>query len=175
MLESALEENITTIRAEQEAHLAQNPEDYVDKVADGDLSSIDLCSEGSAVVLNAKTGEVLASASYPSYDVNLFTNGISAENYNALLEQEGNPLFNKAIASRMAPGSVFKVAIALAGLEEGVITMDEIINDEGYLHRGDRKRQYRRRAALLGVPNISRHQDQNVVDAHQKFLQLLLL
>ena len=165
VLESALEENITTIRAEQEAHLAQNPEDYVDKVADGDLSSIDLCSEGSAVVLNAKTGEVLASASYPSYDVNLFTNGISAENYNALLEQEGNPLFNKAIASRMAPGSVFKVAIALAGLEEGVITMNEIINDEGYYTAATESGSTAGAPRCWVYPNISRHQDQNVVDA----------
>lgn len=164
VLDSALEENINAIRTEQEAYLATNGDKYVDKVKDGDLDNINLCDQGSAVVLNAKTGELLASSNYPSYDVNLFTNGISEENYRALVEDERNPLFNKAIASKMAPGSVFKVAIALAGLEEGVVGLDEEISDEGYYTAATESGSTSGAPKCWVYPNISQHQDQTVVE-----------
>ena len=75
-----------------------------------------------AVVLDAKNGEVLSMASYPTYDPDVFVGGISQKDYKALTNRYANyPLLNRTIQSAKAPGSTFKVVTATAGLEEGVI------------------------------------------------------
>ncbi len=76
--------------------------------------------EGAAVVLNVKSGEVLAMASYPNYDPSLFTDGISTENWNKYRDAEDHPLMNKAIGTVSAPGSIYKMVTAIAGLEKAV-------------------------------------------------------
>jgi penicillin-binding protein 2 len=73
-------------------------------------------NSGAAVVINVKTGEVLAMASYPNYDPSLFIDGISTENWNKYLNDESKPLLNKAISDKSAPGSTFKMVTAIAGL-----------------------------------------------------------
>lgn len=75
----------------------------------------------SAVVMNPNTGEVYGMASYPSFDANKFTSGISFTDYEALLANDGKPLNNKAVSGQYPPGSTFKMITALAGLEAGVI------------------------------------------------------
>lgn len=77
----------------------------------------------SAVVIDTKTGGVLAAANYPSYDLNLYTS-----NYSEYANDENNPLFNRATMGLYRPGSVFKCAVALAALQEGII-------DENYTYR----------------------------------------
>ncbi|MBE6887861.1 MAG: hypothetical protein E7484_05530 [Ruminococcaceae bacterium] len=77
----------------------------------------------SAVVLDAKTGGILAVANYPSYDLNLYSS-----NYSEYANDENNPLFNRATQGLYRPGSVFKCAVALAALQEGII-------DENYTYR----------------------------------------
>lgn len=72
---------------------------------------------GAAVVLNCNTGEVLASATYPTYDINEY-----ADKYKELTENKASPLWNRAFQSVYAPGSTSKPSVALAALEEGVIT-----------------------------------------------------
>lgn len=74
----------------------------------------------SAVVLNAKTGEVLAIHSTPSFDPNLFVDGISQEDWKRVNSAASNPLINHAISSPFPPGSTFKPITALAGLMAGV-------------------------------------------------------
>lgn len=74
---------------------------------------------GSAVVMDVNTGAVLACATYPSYDLTTYY-----DNYSALSADKSSPLWNRALQSTYEPGSTFKAAIALAGLEEGVITKD---------------------------------------------------
>ncbi len=77
---------------------------------------------GAAVVaLDPHTGKVLALVTYPSYDNNLFSGGISHEDYEQLMADERNPLFNRTISGEYASGSTFKPVVALAALEEGVI------------------------------------------------------
>ena len=76
---------------------------------------------GAAVVLDVHTGEILAFVSVPSYDPNLFVDGISINNWNALLNDEKTPMTDKAISGQYSPGSTFKIAVALAALEAGVI------------------------------------------------------
>jgi penicillin-binding protein 2 len=79
---------------------------------------------GSAVMLDARNGEVLALASVPTYDPNDFASGIAAKTWGQLMTDPLKPLSNRALQGRYAPGSVFKIAVAVAGLEEGLITPD---------------------------------------------------
>ncbi len=82
--------------------------------------------KGSFILLNAKTGAVLAMASSPSYDLNLFTDGISKDNWNKLLKDPDRPLFNRALMGQYMPGSIVKPIVALAALKDGVNPNDEI-------------------------------------------------
>ena len=111
-------------KATEEA-LAQD----IENMQNGTLSGAPNASEGSAVVINVKTGEVLAMASYPNYDPSLFTNGISTANWNNYLNDSRHPLINKAISEKSAPGSTFKMVTAIAGLESGAIDLNTKIND----------------------------------------------
>ncbi|SUZ31466.1 Peptidoglycan D,D-transpeptidase MrdA [Roseibaca ekhonensis] len=70
-----------------------------------------------AVVIDIPTGDVLAAASAPSYDANLFVRGISSKDYNGLLENDYRPLVNKCVQGMYPPGSTFKMVTALAALE----------------------------------------------------------
>lgn len=79
---------------------------------------------GAAVVMDVRTGEILAMVSTPSFDPNLFTNGISYKHWNELLNNERTPLINKAVSGQYSPGSTFKIVVALAALEAGVIDAD---------------------------------------------------
>lgn len=76
---------------------------------------------GAAVLLDVHTGEILAFVSAPSFDPNMMTQGLSTEDWNALLHNERNPLADKAISGQYSPGSTFKMIVALAALEAGVI------------------------------------------------------
>lgn len=87
---------------------------------------------GAAVVMNVKTGEVLALASYPYYEPELFITGISEKK---LAEYNNGNYVNRAISGVYAPGSTFKMVTAIAGLETGAITPTEKINDVGIYRR----------------------------------------
>ena len=77
--------------------------------------------QGVVVAMNPQTGEILAMVSLPSYDDNEFTGGISSDKLEALQTDQNRPLLNHAISGQFAPGSVFKIVTASAGLAEGVI------------------------------------------------------
>ena len=118
-----------------DASLQKITEDALEKniqmMQNGELNDAQMAKEGAAVVLNVKTGEILAMASYPNYDPSLFIDGISTENWNNYLNAEDHPLMNKAISSISPPGSTFKMVTAIAGLESGAIDVDTKINDTG--------------------------------------------
>ncbi len=88
-------------------------------------------TRGAIVVTDVKTGGVLALYSNPSYDPNLFVHGISNKNYSALLNSKDRPLINRATQGQYPPASTVKPHIGLLGLEEGVITEDYSITDNG--------------------------------------------
>lgn len=88
-------------------------------------------AKGAAIAMNPKTGEVLALLSYPGYNTNQFALGISGKDYQSLLGDKMLPLFNRAIAGQLPPGSTVKPMVALAGLENGVITDKTVIVDSG--------------------------------------------
>jgi penicillin-binding protein 2 len=79
---------------------------------------------GAAVVLDPRNGEVLSFSSRPAYDPNAFAGGIDRATWASLNTDELRPLQNRALQGRYSPGSTFKMAVGLAGLEEGVITPD---------------------------------------------------
>jgi penicillin-binding protein 2 len=79
---------------------------------------------GAAVVLDPRNGEVLAFTSRPAFDPNAFASGIDRATWNQLYTDDLHPLQNRALQGRYSPGSTFKMAVGLAGLEEGVITPD---------------------------------------------------
>ena len=92
----------------------------------------------SAVVMDIHTGDVLALTSAPSYDPNLFTKGISPEDWNALLQNDRKPLISKAIAGQYPPGSTFKMMVALAALEGGIVGRGHEVFCRGEVTLGDR-------------------------------------
>ncbi|MEM7047913.1 MAG: penicillin-binding protein 2 [Pseudomonadota bacterium] len=93
----------------------------------------------SAVVMDAHTGQVRALVSSPSFDPNKFATGMDSKTWHDLLHHPQHPLVNKAIAGTYAPGSTFKLVVALAGLEAGVITPQEVISCQGYIGVSDRR------------------------------------
>jgi penicillin-binding protein 2 len=86
---------------------------------------------GAAVVLDPNNGEVLAYASLPAYDPNAFAGGIDRTTWAGLTTDALKPLQDRAIQGRYSPGSTFKMAVALAGLEEGIITPDFTVDCHG--------------------------------------------
>ena len=88
---------------------------------------------GSAVALDPRTGEILAMTSTPAYDPNEFTTGIEPALWSRLTSDSGTPLMNRVIQGVYSPGSTFKLVIATAALEEGVITPSTTFYCPGYL------------------------------------------
>ena len=76
---------------------------------------------GAIVMMNVKTGEILAFASAPAFDPNSFTNGLSVDEWKELNSNEKNPLLNKAVSGLYSPGSTFKMVVGLAALESGLV------------------------------------------------------
>ncbi len=92
--------------------------------------ALDPCS-AAVTVTDVNTGEVLAVVSYPSYDNNRLSGTVDADYYYQLINDQSSPLYNAATQAQTAPGSVFKPITAIAALESGVVTADEIIDTQG--------------------------------------------
>ncbi len=116
-----------------EEGLAENVAYVVDR-ANGDISKGADCHAGAAVALDPDTFDVLAIASYPSYDLSTYN-----IYYNDLLNDEANPLFNRALNGLYAPGSTYKMGVALAGLMEDKITDGSTIPCSGTYTLGSDK------------------------------------
>ena len=88
---------------------------------------------GTVIALNPQNGEVLAMVSWPSYDNNLFSGGISANDYAALIQNKDLPLYNRALSGEYPHGSIFKIVPASAALQENVIDINTGIVDSGII------------------------------------------
>jgi penicillin-binding protein 2 len=93
--------------------------------------------KGAIVAVHPRTGEIIAMASSPSFDPNMFLQGIDRSQWSNLMSSKDHPLQNRAIAGQYPPGSTFKIVMALAGLEEGVIDPDEEIFCNGSFTLGN--------------------------------------
>jgi penicillin-binding protein 2 len=102
----------------------------VQKAIEDGFSAIDL--NGAAVVLDPSNGDVLGFSSRPAYDPNAFAAGIDHATWASLTTDRDRPLNDRVIQGRFAPGSTFKMAVALAGLEEGIITPDFHVHCAGH-------------------------------------------
>ena len=125
-----------TIDAKVQSVAEQALKADIEKIANGGYAETSDAKAGAVVVMNTKTGEILALASYPDYEPQLFVNGISTEKYNEYTENQA--LYNRAISGTYAPGSTFKMITAIAGLETNSITTTEKINCTGvypYAHK----------------------------------------
>lgn len=91
---------------------------------------------GAVVAMDPNTGEILALTSHPTYDPNLFPRGISPKDWVQLMKDPSHPMYNRAIQSVYPPGSTFKIIVALAGLESGVIKLDDKVACKGFLMSG---------------------------------------
>ena len=91
------------------------------------------------IVMDVNTGELIACASAPGFDPNLFVRGIKQTDYSGLMQDDHRPLANKTVQGAYPPGSTFKMITALAALEEGLITPESTHYCPGYLEFGDRR------------------------------------
>ena len=127
---------ILTIDSKLQAVTEQALADNINKIANHGFSQENNPADaGAAVVLNVKTGEVIAMASYPDYDPSAFVNGIDTNTWNYYINGDTKPLENKAISAMYSPGSTYKMVTALAGLETGTITPKTKINDTGVFRK----------------------------------------
>jgi penicillin-binding protein 2 len=91
---------------------------------------------GAAVAMDPQSGRIMAMASSPSFNPDLFASGIRTKDWLSLLETPFHPLQNKAVQGQYPPASVFKIIMAIAALEEGVITPEETLNCPGFYRLG---------------------------------------
>ena len=122
---------VLTIDSQLQKIAEQALKDNIEKIKNGGFGKSYDAKGGSCVVMNVKTGEVLAMASYPDYNPQSFADGISSEEWKSYNENKSYPLLNKCIQSAYEPGSIFKMVTAIAGLESGNISLTEKINDTG--------------------------------------------
>jgi len=97
--------------------------------------------KGAIVALDPNNGEILAMSSSPAIDPNMFIGGIQKTEWEKMISSSDSPMQNRAISGQYPPGSLFKIAMALAGLEEGVIDPDELITCSGTYTLGNRTYQ----------------------------------
>lgn len=117
-------------------------------------STLDVSSGGCVVVLDVRTGAIVATASAPRYDLNLLLNP-SIEEWQAVLNNPKRPLFPRATQMMLPPGSTFKALTSIALLESGKIDPDEYFHCRGYLDRPDQHRDYIYRHFGVGHNDIN--------------------
>ena len=109
--------------------------DTINKINSGGYSQRYETNSGAAVVMEVKTGKILAMASYPTYNPQDFVGTISTDKWNEYNNNPDLPLMNKTIQSAYAPGSIFKMVTAIAGLETGATNTTEKIRDTGTFYK----------------------------------------
>ncbi|MBQ1893799.1 MAG: hypothetical protein II155_06810 [Clostridia bacterium] len=137
--------------------------------------TIDLAETGAIIVMDVNTGEVLAMASYPSFDPNWFIQGLTEEQAKYLYGDPNTdndyadrttPARNKAISQKLAPGSIFKMCTGLAGLMEGAVGLEETISDNSpYVYFDEETGKEVDTKAKCWTTNPMRHQDQDIIKA----------
>lgn len=137
--ESKMGEDITlTIDIDFQKKVEQELDKIIHQIQNGEINRLRYSDAtcGSAVVLNVKTGEVLALASYPSYNPQDFVDGLSTEEYQKYYEDTDRPMYNRAIQGTYPPGSIYKMVTGIAALESGAIGVDDYIEDKGVFNMG---------------------------------------
>lgn len=177
--EQALADLIEEIAAKEAQQIQDKAETYAQVAPDNDITKINTAKTGAAVVMDINNGQVLAMASYPSFDPNWFTGGLSTEHYKQLFGDKDDPLndaskttptLNKAISTKLAPGSIFKMVTGIAGVAEGKLDVDERINCEWeYYLKGDDGKVVEQNPPKCHIGSLSKahaqHSNQNLAVA----------
>ena len=163
VMSSALASTIATIREEQEKTMRREYwqdkyEDVLKQYEENDWD-IDLAESGAMVAMDPYTGRVLGMISYPDYDLSIFNDGKVDESLWSDAMKGNDPLYNRAISTKDAPGSIFKLVTSLAGLTEGAITLDERISDLGGFYKTNQTNP-----AKCWTTDPSLHQNQTIVE-----------
>lgn len=129
---------VLTIDLDLQTKTEEVLEDIIMQIQTGQINNLKFedARAGAAIVLDVKSGEVLALASYPTFKPQDFVDGINNEEYSLYFENEDRPLYNRAIQGLYPPGSTFKMVTGIAGIESGAITADEMVNDTGVFYLG---------------------------------------
>lgn len=163
VMSAALASTIATIREEQEKTMRREYwqdkyEDVLKQYEENDWD-IDLAESGAMVAMDPYTGRVLGMISYPDYDLSIFNDGKVDESLWSDAMKGNDPLYNRAISTKDAPGSIFKLVTSLAGLTEGAITLDERISDLGGFYKTNQTNP-----AKCWTTDPSLHQNQTIVE-----------
>jgi penicillin-binding protein 2 len=112
----------------------------IQKAAEAALQAAQANVHGAAVVMDAQNGDVLAMASAPTYDPNFFLQHHTSDELESLFGDTNNrPLVNRAMQENYAPGSIFKIVVGLAALEQGVLDPRALMHSDGYIMVGRRR------------------------------------
>jgi len=144
----------TQLQGQLENLLDQTLADLQQSSDEKEESSFDDSSGGCVVVLDVRTGAIVATASAPRYDLNVLLNP-SPDEWQAVLNNPKRPLFPRATQMMLPPGSIFKTLTSIALLESGKIDPDEFYSCHGYLDRPDRHRDYIYRHFGVGHNDIN--------------------
>lgn len=134
-----MEQGVLTVDEAAYEKLQSGDEDYAyefmrEKIYNIEITpaqiALDPCS-GSAVITDVDTGELLAVVTYPGYDINRLSGTIDAEYYRKLVNDLSQPFYNRATQTRLSPGSTYKMLTGIAGVLEGVIGKDELVDCQG--------------------------------------------
>ncbi len=117
-------------------HIDAKLQKEITKIAKETLESNEDATGIAVVVINPQDGGVRALVSLPSFDNNMFARGISNTEYSSLINDKNKPLLNRVIKGEYPPGSTYKIMMAAAALEEGIITEKTKINCGGAIHVG---------------------------------------
>ncbi len=163
VMSSALASTISTIRDEQEKTMRREYwqdkyEDVLKQYEENDWD-IDLAESGAMVAMDPYTGRVLGMISYPDYDLSIFNDGKVDESLWSDAMKGNDPLYNRAISTKDAPGSIFKLCTSLGALSEGVLTLDERISDMGGFYKTNQTNP-----AKCWTTDPSLHQNQTIVE-----------
>ena len=163
VMSAALKSTIEDIRQQQEKtmrrdHWKRENEDIIKQYKENDWT-ISLAESGAMVAMDPYTGRVLGMISYPDYDLSIFNDGKVDESLWSEAMEGNDPLYNRAISTKDAPGSIFKLCTALGSLSEGVLTLDERISDMGGFYKTNQTNP-----AKCWTSDPSLHQNQTIVE-----------
>lgn len=128
---------VLTLDMDLQAKSEEVLEKYIKEIQNGGFAeTFKDATAGSLVVLDTKTSEVLALASYPTYNPQEFVDGISNSEYDKYFTANDKPMYNRAIQGAYSPGSTYKPLTAIAAIESGAVTVKENIVDKGRHEQG---------------------------------------
>ncbi len=164
-MEKYLEKNINYIRAEQEALIKSGAWRSANRTELRNYAAQDreimTAATGAMIAIDPHTGNVLAMASYPTFDLSMFSDGVDSATWNELVNDERNPLYNRVVSTRDTPGSIFKLVTALGALMEGDLTLDTRITDKGPFKGTDLSYQP---SCWISKGQRWKHADQTVIE-----------